>query len=34
MEADAYNKRVNGQLSEMRRDDELKARVDKIALDK
>lgn len=34
MEADAYNKRVNSQLSDMRRDDDLKARVDKIALEK
>lgn len=34
MEADSYNKRVNGQLSDMRRDEGLKERVDKIALEK
>ena len=35
MESDAYNKKVNGQLSDMRRqDDLLKARVDKIAREK
>mmetsp|Transcript_2523 Transcript_2523/g.5868 ORF Transcript_2523/g.5868 Transcript_2523/m.5868 type:complete len:112 (+) Transcript_2523:137-472(+) len=34
MEADSYNKRVNGQLSDMRRHDDLKHRVDKIALEK
>ncbi len=34
MEADSHNKRINGQLSEMRRDDLLKSRVDKIAINK
>jgi len=34
MEADSYNKKINCQLSDMRRDDMLKARVDKIALEK
>ncbi|CAD7936490.1 unnamed protein product [Amoebophrya sp. A120] len=34
MEADSYNKRVNTQLSDMRRNDYLKSRVDKIALEK
>lgn len=34
MEADSHNKRINGQLSEMRRDETLKARVDKIAINK
>ncbi|CAD7963459.1 unnamed protein product [Amoebophrya sp. A25] len=34
MEADSYNKRVNGQLSDMRRHEDLKDRVDKIALEK
>lgn len=34
MEADAYNKRINKQLSDMRKNDDLKTRVDKIALEK
>ena len=33
-ESDSYNRKVNNQLSDMRRDDTLKQRVDKIARDK
>ena len=34
MNADGHNKRINNQLSDMRKDELLRSRVDKIALDK